>query len=92
MLTKVTKEFAQAEVSHMKREATVRSRMVSAFADFSTSSLQDEDIAEDELRLEDDWDLSTLSDPDLNSTYFTRISLQSSIHVERSSKAVQTDP
>ena len=80
MRTKVTKEFAQAEVSRMKREATVRSRMVSAFADFST------------LRLEDDWDLNTLSNPDLSSIYFTRISLQSSIHVERSSKAVQTDP
>ena len=38
MLTKVTKEFAQAEVSRMKREETARSRRVSAFADFSTAN------------------------------------------------------
>ena len=69
MLTKVTKEFAQAEVSRMKREATAQSCRVSAFADFSTANFQeDEETIEHEPITEEDLDFSTFSEPDLNST------------------------
>ena len=41
MLTKVTKECPQPEVSRLKRDATAQSRRVSAFADFSTANFQE---------------------------------------------------
>ena len=69
MLAKVTKEFAQAGVSCVKREATARSCRVSAFADFSTANFQeDEETIEHEHITEEDLDFSTFSEPNLNST------------------------
>ena len=38
----------------MKMEATVRAYTLSAFADFSTSSLIDEDLTDEEMRIEDE--------------------------------------
>ena len=93
MLAKVTKEFAQAGVSCVKREATARSCRVSAFADFSTANFQeDEETSEHEPITEEDLDFSTFSEPDLNSrTYSTHSSFRSFVQVEKSNKAVQTD-
>ena len=93
MSTKVTKEFAQAEVSRLKREATAWPRRVSAFADFSTANFQeDEETSEHEPITEEDLDFSTFSEPDLNSaTYSSRSSFCSFLQVEKSNKAVQSD-
>ena len=72
MLTKVTKEFAQAEVSHKKREAAARSRKVSVFGDFSTANFQeDKETIEHKPITEEDLDFNTFSEPDLNPTTYS---------------------
>ena len=80
MLIKVRKEFVQAEVSHMKREATAQSCRVSAFADFSTANFQEgEETIEHEPITEEDLDFSAFSEPDLNSTTYTQLAAVSTV-------------
>ena len=72
MLSKVTKECPQPEVSRLKRDATAQSRRVPAFADFSTANFQeDEKTSEHEAITEEDLDFSTFSETDLNSTTYS---------------------